>query len=150
MSGGWLQDFAFAARMLRRDWRAGELTVLIAALLIAVSAMTGVAFLTDRVGQAVELRAAESLAAAEEALGLIEVEYEELPAVTDMDEARTNTDGWGAARLAAEFGLGIVGGDTARAAAPRARAARARATAATATPGPTATPNNSPRAKPLT
>ena len=63
MSGGWLQDFAFAARMLRRDWRAGELTVLIAALLIAVSAMTGVAFLTDRVGQAVELRAAESLAA---------------------------------------------------------------------------------------
>ena len=52
-----------ALRLLLRDWRAGELTVLIAALLIAVSAMTGVAFLTDRVGQAVELRAAESLAA---------------------------------------------------------------------------------------
>jgi putative ABC transport system permease protein len=49
--------------LLSRDWRAGELTVLAAALLVAVAAMTGVAFLTDRVGQAVELRAAESLAA---------------------------------------------------------------------------------------
>jgi len=52
-----------ALRLLARDWRAGELTVLALALLIAVSALTGVAFLTDRVGQAVELRAAESLAA---------------------------------------------------------------------------------------
>ena len=52
-----------ALKMLARDWRAGELTVLAAALLIAVSALTGVAFLTDRVGQAVEMRAAESLAA---------------------------------------------------------------------------------------
>jgi len=52
-----------AFRLLARDWRAGELTVLGVALLIAVSALTGVAFLTDRVGHAVELRAAESLAA---------------------------------------------------------------------------------------
>jgi putative ABC transport system permease protein len=36
--------------------------VLATALLVAVTAMTGVAFLTDRVAQAVELRAAESLA----------------------------------------------------------------------------------------
>jgi putative ABC transport system permease protein len=52
-----------ALKLLARDWRAGELTILALALLIAVSALTGVAFLTDRVGQAVELRAAESLAA---------------------------------------------------------------------------------------
>jgi putative ABC transport system permease protein len=52
-----------ALRLLLRDWRAGELSVLAAALLIAVSALTAVAFLTDRVGQAVALRAAESLAA---------------------------------------------------------------------------------------
>jgi putative ABC transport system permease protein len=52
-----------AMKLLVRDWRAGELTVLVIALLIAVAAMTGVAFLTDRVGQAVEMRAAESLAA---------------------------------------------------------------------------------------
>ncbi len=50
-------------KLLARDWRAGELTVLIGALLIAVSSLTAVAFLTDRVGQAVEMRAAESLAA---------------------------------------------------------------------------------------
>jgi len=50
-------------KLLARDWRAGELTVLATALLIAVSALTAVAFLTDRVGQAVEMRAAESLAA---------------------------------------------------------------------------------------
>ena len=60
-------DFSTTARLawklLARDWRAGELTVLVTALLIAVAAITGVAFLTDRVGQAVEMRAAESLAA---------------------------------------------------------------------------------------
>jgi putative ABC transport system permease protein len=50
-------------KLLARDWRAGELTVLLGALLIAVSSLTAVAFLTDRVGQAVEMRAAESLAA---------------------------------------------------------------------------------------
>lgn len=54
---------ALAFRLLQRDWRSGELTVLAVALLIAVSALTAVAFLTDRVGQAVALRAAESLAA---------------------------------------------------------------------------------------
>ena len=62
MNGGWRETFHLAARLLLRDWRAGELTVLVSALLVAVTAMTGVAFLTDRVGQAVELRAAESLA----------------------------------------------------------------------------------------
>jgi len=50
-------------KLLVRDWKAGELTVLGSALLVAVSALTAVAFLTDRVGQAVEIRAAESLAA---------------------------------------------------------------------------------------
>lgn len=46
-----------------RDWKSGELTVLGIALTIAVTSLTAVAFLTDRVGQAVALRAAESLAA---------------------------------------------------------------------------------------
>lgn len=56
-------NLRLALRLLVRDWRAGELSVLAAALLIAVTALTAVAFLTDRVGQAVALRAAESLAA---------------------------------------------------------------------------------------
>ncbi|MGB5131213.1 MAG: FtsX-like permease family protein [Steroidobacteraceae bacterium] len=48
---------------LLRDWRSGELAVLLAALLVAVTALTAVGFFTDRIGQAVELRAAEVLAA---------------------------------------------------------------------------------------
>jgi len=52
-----------AWRLLLRDWRSGELSVLSIALVIAVTSLTAVAFLTDRVGHAVELRAAESLAA---------------------------------------------------------------------------------------
>jgi len=52
-----------ALKLLARDWKAGELAVLASALLVAVSALTAVAFLTDRVGQAVNIRAAESLAA---------------------------------------------------------------------------------------
>ncbi|HJS36683.1 MAG TPA: ABC transporter permease, partial [Burkholderiales bacterium] len=41
-----------ALRMLARDWRAGELRVLAAALVIAVASITSVAFFADRVGRA--------------------------------------------------------------------------------------------------
>jgi putative ABC transport system permease protein len=41
-----------ALRMLARDWRAGELRVLAAALLVAVASITSVAFFADRVGAA--------------------------------------------------------------------------------------------------
>ena len=58
-----MKALALAWRLLLRDWKSGELTVLGIALIIAVTALTAVAFLTDRVGHAVELRAAESLAA---------------------------------------------------------------------------------------
>jgi len=58
-----LRALALAWRLLLRDWKSGELTVLGIALVIAVTSLTAVAFLTDRVGHAVELRAAESLAA---------------------------------------------------------------------------------------
>ena len=47
MSVNWLLAFRF----LRRDWRAGELRVLLAALIIAVAAVTSVSFFTDRVYQ---------------------------------------------------------------------------------------------------
>jgi len=58
-----LTALTLAWRLLLRDWKSGELTVLGIALVIAVTSLTAVAFLTDRVGHAVELRAAESLAA---------------------------------------------------------------------------------------
>jgi putative ABC transport system permease protein len=50
-----------ALRMLARDWRAGELTVLGVALLLAVAALTSVGFLTDRVEQALKLESHQLL-----------------------------------------------------------------------------------------
>jgi len=52
-----------AARMLSREWRSGELGVLLLALTIAVAALTGVGFLVSRIGAAVALQASEVLAA---------------------------------------------------------------------------------------
>jgi putative ABC transport system permease protein len=49
--------------MLRRDARAGELRVLAAALVMAVAAVTAVAFFTDRVQRALELQATALLGA---------------------------------------------------------------------------------------
>jgi putative ABC transport system permease protein len=43
---------AQAWRMLARDWRAGELRVLAAALVVAVASVTSVGFFADRVGRA--------------------------------------------------------------------------------------------------
>jgi len=47
-----MTNLTLMLRMLRRDWRAGELTVLGLALAVAVASLTSVGFLTDRVGQA--------------------------------------------------------------------------------------------------
>ena len=58
-----MKSLRLALKLLARDWKSGELAVLSPALVLAVTALTAVAFLTDRVGHAVELRAAESLAA---------------------------------------------------------------------------------------
>ncbi len=53
----------FALRHLLRDFRAGELTVLLIAVVLAVTSMTAVGFFTDRVARAVQAQAAETLAA---------------------------------------------------------------------------------------
>ncbi len=58
-----MSDLALALRMLARDWRARELRLLGAALVIAVAAVTAVAFFSDRVHQAMLGQAAEMLAA---------------------------------------------------------------------------------------
>ncbi|MCX8016960.1 MAG: ABC transporter permease, partial [Rhodocyclaceae bacterium] len=56
-----MKTLRLALRMLARDWRAGELTVLALALVLAVAAMTGVGFLADRVLRAVEQEAHQLL-----------------------------------------------------------------------------------------
>lgn len=51
------------ARMMMRDARAGELRLLILALVVAVAAVTSVGFLADRVGRALERDASQMLGA---------------------------------------------------------------------------------------
>ncbi|WP_301101589.1 FtsX-like permease family protein [Propionivibrio sp.] len=58
-----MSHFFFALRMLRRDARAGELRLLVAALVIAVAALTAVGFFADRVRQALEREANQLLGA---------------------------------------------------------------------------------------
>jgi putative ABC transport system permease protein len=52
-----------ALRTLGREWRSGELGVLLLALTIAVGALTGVGFLVSRISAAVAIQATEVLAA---------------------------------------------------------------------------------------
>ncbi|MBB5019542.1 putative ABC transport system permease protein [Chitinivorax tropicus] len=59
----WLQTGRLAWRMLRRDLRAGELNVLMLALVIAVAAMTSVGFFTDRMQRALTEQANDLLGA---------------------------------------------------------------------------------------
>jgi putative ABC transport system permease protein len=58
-----MRALRFALVALSRDWKSGELRVLMLALVVAVAALTAVGFFTNRVGQAVAVQAAEVLAA---------------------------------------------------------------------------------------
>lgn len=53
----------YALRTLARDWKSGEIGVLVVALLVAVGSLTAIAFFTDRVSKGVERQATEVLAA---------------------------------------------------------------------------------------
>jgi putative ABC transport system permease protein len=52
-----------AARMTARDWRAGELTMLVIALVLAVAALSSVGFLADRLQRGLERDARRMIAA---------------------------------------------------------------------------------------
>jgi putative ABC transport system permease protein len=54
---------AIALRTLLREWKSGELGVLVLAITVAVAALTGVGFLVDRISIAVDNQAGEVLAA---------------------------------------------------------------------------------------
>ncbi len=58
-----MRSLRLALRSLGREWRSGELGVLLLALTIAVAALTGVGFLVNRIGAAVSMQANEVLAA---------------------------------------------------------------------------------------
>ena len=54
---------ALAVKLLWRDWRSGELTLLLASLIIAVSTVTTITLFVDRLQQALERESASFLAA---------------------------------------------------------------------------------------
>jgi len=58
-----LKPVRYALRSIGREIRSGEVIVLLAAVALAVAALTAVGFLTDRIGRAVERQANEILAA---------------------------------------------------------------------------------------
>lgn len=58
-----MRALTLAFRMLGREWKSGELGVLLLALTVAVAALTGVGFLVTRISAAVALQATEVLAA---------------------------------------------------------------------------------------
>ena len=64
-----MKELRYAARLLRRDWKAGELRLLAMSLILAVTAITAVAWLADRVGGGTEGRAAELLGADRAVIG---------------------------------------------------------------------------------
>jgi putative ABC transport system permease protein len=57
-----MQLVGLSLTMLRRDWRAGEIKLLLSALVIAVASITTVGFFTDRIERGMQLQAAELLA----------------------------------------------------------------------------------------
>ena len=61
--GGWWHAWRLSARLLSRDWRAGELRVLAVGLVVAVASLTTVAFFADRVRQALAQEANQLLGA---------------------------------------------------------------------------------------
>jgi len=58
-----VKSISFALRSFGRELRSGEVLVLLAAIALAVAALTAVGFLTDRIGKAVARQANEVLAA---------------------------------------------------------------------------------------
>jgi putative ABC transport system permease protein len=83
----------YALRTFGRELRSGEVIVLLAAVALAVAALTAVGFLTDRIGRAVERQANEVLAAD---LRLrtpdpIPAEWHELAAEYGLQSAETQT-----------------------------------------------------------
>jgi len=59
----WVADAALALRLLARDWRAGELTLVAVAVVVAVASVTTVGFFADRVHQALSRQANQLLGA---------------------------------------------------------------------------------------
>jgi putative ABC transport system permease protein len=58
-----MRAIPLALRTLAREWKSGELGIVLLALVVAVAALTGVGFLVSRISAAVDMQANEVLAA---------------------------------------------------------------------------------------
>ena len=104
----WRRALALSARLLVRDWRAGELRVLSVGLIVAVARLTTVALFVDRVKQALSAEAGQLLGAdlmvisdrplptgfaeAAHALGLATVDLVRFPSMTAAGERTVLTE----------------------------------------------------------
>src|SRR5689334_6973504 len=88
-----MRRIPIAMRMLRRNWSAGELRVLLLALLIAVASVTTVGFFADRVQAALDQQANELLGGDLVVIAdkPMPAEYEETARQLKLDIARTRT-----------------------------------------------------------
>jgi len=86
-----MRALRMAYRTLRREWRHGELVVLLLSLSVAVASQSGVGFLVDRVGRAIDLQASEVLAA--------DMRIESNGALSAANEPHAQTLGLRTARL---------------------------------------------------
>jgi len=86
-----LRALTLALRFLAREWRSGELAVLLLSLTVSVGALTGVGFLVDRINHAVQLQAREVLAA--------DMRLESDSALTPETEAAATTAGLRTVRI---------------------------------------------------
>ena len=79
-----------ALKTLARDWKSGELLVLLFAILVAVAALAAVSFFTDRISQAVNLQASEALAAdlSLQSTGPLHQDYSQAAQAAGLDIAR--------------------------------------------------------------
>jgi putative ABC transport system permease protein len=88
-------------RMLSREWRSGELGVLLLALTIAVAALTGVGFLVSRISAAVAMQASQVLAA--------DIRLESPEPIAESDLAAARQAGLRAARATGLFSVVFEG-----------------------------------------
>lgn len=81
----------FAGNSFHRDLRSSELTLLLAAIIVAVTAITAVGFFTDRVGAALRAQASQALAAdlVLRSAGPINPDYLVQAATFDLEVAET-------------------------------------------------------------
>lgn len=86
-------DMRVPARLLWRDWKGGELNLLVAALIIAVSTVAAIAIFVDRLQQALVVESSAFLAADRVVRGSrpVPAEWEERARAGGLETARTLT-----------------------------------------------------------